>query len=430
MRRAAAHLGEVAADEMDDATRIDLIRALEELKCAAEATQAELAATLSSDRADDRGVASQVALARRESPHRGRQHLSLARIVRAELPHTRAAFRAGRISEWRATIIARETACLSREDRTAVDRAIAGDPEALESYSDRVLLGELRKLAGRLDPAAVAERRRRAETERRVTSRPAPDTMGYLTLLAPVAHVVGCVAALTRAADSAMAEGDPRSRSQLMADLLVERVTGADSRHADPSDDRGPRPVLPVSLGLVMSAASLFGRADDTAHLTGFGPVPAGLARELVADHLDLLDRDTRLWLRHLFTSPETGELVAMDSTQRLFRGQLREFLTLRDQFCRTPWCNAPIRHADHVAGAAQGGDTSADDGQGLCATCNYAKAAPGWRARPSPGPDPGHTVAITTPTGHTYRSQAPPLVGLRVGAYQQVDEGRWHLIA
>ena len=111
---------------LDDAGRVDAIRALEELVCTATAAQAALAAELDqSQQAEQavagspaarrgRGVAAQVALARRESPHRGQRHLSLARIVTTELPHTWAAWRAGRITEWTATLVARETACLSR----------------------------------------------------------------------------------------------------------------------------------------------------------------------------------------------------------------------------------------------------------------------------------------------------------------------------
>ena len=53
------------------------------------------------------------------------------------MPRTWASFRAGRISEWRSTIVARETACLSREDRGKVDRRVAHDPEALERMGDR-----------------------------------------------------------------------------------------------------------------------------------------------------------------------------------------------------------------------------------------------------------------------------------------------------
>jgi hypothetical protein len=414
----------------DDAVMIDEIRALEELVCAAQSRQARLAAAFDrSQRAiqaergtpaaqQGRGIAEQVALARRESPHRGRQHVGLSRVLDAELPHTAAAFAGGGITEWRAMTIARETACLSLEDRRTVDRAIAGDPEALAGYSDRVLLGELRKLVCRLDPASVAERRRRAEAERCLTVRPAPDTMAYLTVLLPVAQAVAAYATLKAVADSATAAGDPRCRGQVMADTLVARVTGA------PVDELG-RPVVPVAINLVMSDQALLAGAHDSAHLDGHGPIPAGLARELVAD---TLDAGTRTWLRRLYASPTTGELVAMDSSARLFRGGLRTVVQLRDQFCRTPWCNAPIRHGDHALGVADGGHTSAAGGQGLCESCNYAKEATDWRARPEPGP--GHTIETTTPTGHTYRSAAPPLLRPRIGAYQQVADGLWTLVA
>ncbi len=120
----------------DDAGRIDLIRAMEELKCAAEGRQArEAVAFDASQRAAagrggragrsgrGAGVAAQVALARRVSPHRGQRLLGLAKVLHAEMPHTMAAFRAGRISEWRATILARETAMLEREERAVVDAA-------------------------------------------------------------------------------------------------------------------------------------------------------------------------------------------------------------------------------------------------------------------------------------------------------------------
>jgi hypothetical protein len=46
-------------------------------------------------------------------------------------------------------------------------------------------------------------------------------------------------------------------------------------------------------------------------------------------------------------------------------------------------------------------------NGQGYCQACNHAKQAPGWRTRTDPEPGP-HTVDITTPTGHHYRSRAP----------------------
>ena len=124
--------------------------------------------------------------------------------------------------------------------------------------------------------------------------------------------------------------------------------------------------------------------------------MPHALARQIVHEA-------PRAWLRRLYTHPGSNALVAMDSRRRPFDGELREFLVVRDQLCRTPWCDAPIRHADHVTRAVDGGDTSAENGQGLCEACNYAKEAAGWQALPLPSDR--HEVLISTPTGHTYVS-------------------------
>ena len=80
-----------------------------------------------------------------------------------------------------------------------------------------------KEIACRLDVQAVVDRAAKAEADRTVTIRPAPDTMTYVTALLPVAQGVGVYAALKRAADTTF---DDRSRGQVMADTLVERVTG------------------------------------------------------------------------------------------------------------------------------------------------------------------------------------------------------------
>jgi len=406
------------AREATDGQRVDLLRALEELGCAAAGAQAVVAADFdASQRAVQaaagvrterlgRGVAAQVALARKESPHKGGQHLGLAKVLTAEMPHTLAALRAGRITEWRATILARETACLSVEDRVTADRALAGDPEALEGYGEGELIAAARRLAYQLDPESVVERRRRAEADRRVTLRPAPDVMSQLSALLPVAAGVAVYAALKKEADRLRASGDPRSRGQIMADTLVARVTSATQSAATHTTATG-RPVVPVAVNLVMSQASLLAGADDPAWLEGHGWIPADLAQPLVVASLQA---GVKTWLRRLFTRPGTGDLIAMDARSRLVPAAIARFIGLRDQTCRTPWCDAPIRHRDHVIPAQDGGPTSAANTQGLCEACNHAKQAPGWQARPRPGPR--HTVETTTPTGHRYTSTAPPPPG------------------
>ncbi len=391
-------------DVATDAERVDLLSKLEELKNTICAVQADLAVDLAaSQRAQQaaagvaaerqgRGIALQLGLARRESPHRGQVLLGLAQTLRAELPHTHAALKAGWLSEFRATLIARETACLRVEDRREVDEAVCADPATLDGVGTRGLLGMLRGHAARLDPAAVAARARKAEADRGVSLRPAPDTMSYLTGALPVAQGVACYAALLKAALAAKAEGDERTKAQLMADVLVERLTGQ-THAAD----------VPVTVNVVISDTALFGGGHNAADVPGYGPVPAEVARHLAAHSMS---SDAVTFIRGLYADPH-GRLVAMTSTRRFHSETLAEFLRLRDQgICRTPWCDAPVAHADHIHPAEHGGETSAENGQGLCQACNLAKQAPGWTQTTHTGPT--HTVATTTPTGHRHRSAAP----------------------
>ena len=391
--------------DLSEVELVEALRAAEEEKCRLEALQVELTARLDEvvrrrhDAAGVRperqgaGVASQVALARRESPNRGARHLGLARILVAELPHTLAAMRAGWCTEWRATLVARETACLSLEDRRRVDAELMTDPTTTEGWGDRRLVAVARARAYELDPHAALKRSRRAEGERHVSLRPAPDTMTWLTALLPVAQGVSVYAALSRTADEARAAGDERSRGQVMADALVTGLTTP----AEPAPVPGP---VPVAVNLTVSDATLLDGGHAPGWIAGYGPVPAGVARRLIATAL----AEAHATLRRLYTT-SAGALVAMDSRSRTFPASLGLFIDLRDQSCRTPWCDAPIRHRDHVVPDAAGGPTSAGNGQGLCEACNQAKEAPGFAATAHDG-----VVTTITPTGHQVRSRAPAL--------------------
>jgi hypothetical protein len=444
-----------------DAGRIDAIRALEELKAAAAAAQARLAAAFDvSQRAaqagagvpvqkQGKGVAAQVALARRESPARAGRLLGFAKALVHEMPYTLAALEAGKLSEWRATLLVRETACLAVEDRRRVDQAVAGNPEALDGMGERKLVAEAKRAAYRIDPHSVANRAARAAEERFVGFRPAPDTMVWVSALLPVREGTGVRAALEQAADAARRQGDARTRGQVMADTFYQRLTG-----------REPAEPVDVEIQLVMTDRTLFQGESEPAHLPGYGIIPAQDARNIArgarniargarniargdsagrasqtgggrqarqpadsAEAADAADAAGRLWLRRLYTAPATGALIGMDSRARLVPQNLRRMIQARDRTCRTPWCDAPIRHHDHVVAWNAGGPTTETNIQGLCENCNQAKEAPGWQATPVTPEDasasgaraqPGarHTVRITTPTGHAYHSTAPPLPG------------------
>ncbi|OBI87502.1 HNH endonuclease signature motif containing protein [Mycobacterium sp. 1245805.9] len=389
----------------DEAALIERIAELEREKSAAAAGQARLAAALDALRRSNeaaagvpaarrgRGVASEIALARRDSPARGGRHLGFAKALVHEMPHTLAALECGALSEWRATLIVRESACLDVEDRRTLDAELCADPDSLDGMGDARVAAAAKAIAYRLDPHAVVERAAKAETERTVTIRPAPDTMTYVTALLPVTQGVSVYAALRREADTSI---DGRSRGQVMADTLVERVTG-----------RAAAVPAPVAVNLVLSDGTLLGGDTTPADLGDYGPIPAAVARAMVASAL--ADRRSRATLRRLYAHPRSGALVAMESRARLFPRGLAAFIELRDQRCRTPYCDAPIRHSDHAQPWAAGGPTTADNGLGSCEQCNYAKEAAGWRVRTSTDENHTHTAEFTTPTGQTYRSTAPP---------------------
>jgi hypothetical protein len=220
--------------------------------------------------------------------------------------------------------------------------------------------------------------------------------MAYLTALLPVAQGVAAFAAVTKHAETLKGAGDERSLGQLKADTLLARLTGAIGAAGD---GRATQP--DVSVSLVVSDRTLLGGDHEPAHLTGFGPIPGWLARRVTADA-------PRAWLRRLYTTA-AGDLVDVDARTRLFPTSMRDALVARDRWCRTPWCGAPIRHADHVTRHADGGETTLTNGQGLCARCNQTKETRGWHTTTATSGRP-HQVVITTPTGHTHTSTVIPL--------------------
>ncbi|MGD9620086.1 MAG: DUF222 domain-containing protein [Mycolicibacterium sp.] len=397
-----------------------LVEECERLKCAAAAAQARATALWAMKRqtveqaagirADKRGagLASEVALARREAPHTGGRYLGFAKALIHEMPHTLAALDCGALSEYRATLIVRESACLSVEHRQSLDAELCADASRLAGWGNRRVEAEAKRIAARLDVTAVVERSAKAEKDRCVTVRPAPNTMVYFTVLLPVAQGVAMYAACKRAADTIF---DERSGGQVMADTAYERITGRSA--AEP---------FSIELNLVMADTTLAGDDECPGWLDGYGPVPAGFVRKLTGDAI--ADAECKASLRRLYRHPQSGRLVAMESRSRTFPKGLATLLRRRDQTCRTPHCDAPIRHHDHAIPESRGGPTSALNGLGMCEACNYTKEAPGWIVRTSDA-DGGHTAEFRTPTGAVYRSIAPSLPGPPVRRRVSLLEGR-----
>jgi Domain of unknown function (DUF222) len=389
--------------------RIDRIARLEKLRAVTAALQAaesvrfaqsqvaeQLAAEVHPD-AIGRGIAEQIGLACRISPVAAARRLNTARAWWFELPDTYSQLTAGELSERVAETIAAETRHLEPETRRQVDKQLKAAGIGKLGFKAATACG--RKTAYEADPRAYVERSRTERRHRRVGVRPAPDTMAILTGYLPVEQGIACYAALRQHADAAVGTGDSRTRDQIMADTLVARITGQTTA-AD----------VNIELQLMMPLDSLINPDNPKAAvIPGYGPLPAELAREILASS------QGRKWWRRLFTATSntsTGSLpiVGGDPTRRYFDGWLAKLIRLRDQTCRDPYCDAPIRHLDHIIRYTDGGPTILVNGRGTCERGNQVREMPGWHINVIDSGMLGrpHAIHITTPTGHHYLSRAP----------------------
>ncbi len=391
-------------DDASEADLVDQVAALERLRGAVAAAQAastvrfararverELAADVH-PRDVGRGVAEEIALACHVSPSVGARRLGSARAWWFDLPHTFAALAAGRVSEQTAEVVVTETRHLDAGTRRAVDARLHGAD--LASLGVREAAALARRYAYEADREAYVTRGRHERRHRRVGLRPAPDTMSVLSGYLPVEQGVACLAALRRHTDGVVAAGgDGRTRDQIMADTLVERLTGQ-TRAED----------VAVEVQIIMPAElAADPDAPRTATVTGAGPLPGRLAHDLVD-----ASRAQKRW--RVLRVSLSGGLVGIDVRRRRFTGPLGTLITARDQTCRVPYCDAPIRHLDHVRRHVDGGETTLANGRGLCARHNLTRERPGWSAKvvhDGLGEHP-HTVRTTTPTGHVYTARAP----------------------
>lgn len=360
-----------------------------------------------------KGVAEEIALVRRASPARTRNHLALERVVVESMPRTLDLLARGEICTWAADEVAKGVICLDDEDRSRVDRDISAQLPEVSPTRAGVLA---RARADELDQAAALARHEREVSDRHVSIRPASGSTVRLSALLPLAEGVAVYKALDQAASTARSRGVEGARGQHMADALVARVTGQEEPES-----------TSVEIQLMMTDKALLDEADDVAWIDGH-PVPAGIARRFALHGDPEDDTAAQRFVRRLLTDPISGRLTAADETRRSFSGPDRRFIEIADQRCRTPWCEARIRHIDHVESYADGGATRIDNGAGLCESCNYLMETQGWIEQigtdaagghdgsgppdESEGPEspPDRTLRLTTPTGRTFSGAPPPL--------------------
>jgi hypothetical protein len=412
-----------------------------------------------------RTVGVQVALTLGISAAAGVGRVAFARSLVDEHPALLRLAAEGLLGEWHLRTVVAATAELRPEHKQVVARQLAVEVRARASRGVKQLTphelgGAAARRAIGIDPEAATRRYERARRHREVSVTQKVNGAAALWVKGPAEQTLHMYDQVERDARARRHDGDERSLDAIMYDHIYESILASmpvagpdprptpdpagsveaagsgvsscdlddpgpddpaqDSYAADPAPDLSPprRPWVPrrrwVEAQVVMSASTLVGLDEQPALLRGYGAIPAEIARQ-IADTSS--DDPARVQLRRLFCEPTDGRLVQMETRARLFTGPLRQFVLFRDQCCRLT--GGRIRDLDHIVERARGGPTSAHNGESLAKNPHVLRDRPDLAARTRldrPPEDPlrvnAPVIEWTFPTGHTYRSEPPPVLG------------------
>ena len=390
------------------------------------------------DRRADRAAARDVSMSTRRSPDLASRTLASARRLVESMPTMLRALATGRLSESAVRTMAASVAPLSPTQREQVDARLGTRLAALDGCGTEEWKGAVSAAIAASDAEGESRRHEHARGARSVTVRRGEHGMAVVSARLPALDAMKIRKRLSLEAERLRASGDRRGHQQIQADSFIATLLGA--------EDGMDRTDLDIGV-IITDRALLHPGQGELAHVEGYGPIPVEAVRQELAGPLRELARGTgtpvmadgacgrtagagssdldpvatetvglddalgadapavRLALRRLYTHPTIGELVAVDSVAREFPRALARFIRWRDVTCRGPFCNAPIRHSDHIRPYAVGGHTCLDNGQGLCAFCNDKEQQTSSVER---SPDsPGHQVTWTSRTG-TVRTTGP----------------------
>lgn len=399
----------------------------------------------------------EIAAALRISPNTAQHRIDTATLLVHHLPETTRALADGTISSAHATTIARESAPLiySGIDKSIIAKIEAKALASAEFATPNQIAVVMRKAVAQARPEELEERFASAREERKVVCYPERDGMATISALltAPDARLIMRSLELRirdvkvmKRNELTINKGSGResfgSADQRRADAFVEFFTQSEetSQSTDAanyaysvssgnlssaldssgtsatSDDRSSE-INPnvftsshsplkknqernsaMSINVIVDLPTLLGLADNPAELSGYGPIPATLARELASSNQ---------W-RRFITDPISGELLDLGREKYQPPAALAEFVAARDKTCRFPGCRraAELSDIDHAIPWDEGGLTNPENLGVLCRRHHRLKTHGGWKI----ASNKDGSCTWTSPYGKNYFVPARPI--------------------
>jgi hypothetical protein len=228
-----------------------------------------------------------------------------------------------------------------------------------------------------IDPRGAEEKHQAAKKTRGAWLRPQPDGMCGIWSLHDALDAEAIMTRLNAFADKKI-PGDDRTTDQKRADALVDLILGGP---ADPTSEVKTRHGRRPTVNIVVPLDVAHGLCDLPGELIGYGPIPASLCRDALAD--------PTATIRRLVLDP-LGQLVDCSTSYKPSQ-QLTDKIILRDRICTMIGCyRAACRsELDHVEPTTTANTTTAGtspDNPTAPPTGHHPPAAT-TRNHPSPTP-------------------------------------------
>ena len=346
-----------------------------------------------------RSIAAELGGVLRVTDRTVQRRIDEALTIVEDYPRALTAWEEGRITRGHVRVIVDVGACVPAARRAEFEDAAIARSE--KDTPNRVRPG-IEILAERLAERSFTDRHQYAAARRAVRVVPGRDGMCDVVATVPTVIGDGILDRLTRQAHTIVdardpGDGDTRGvdevRADVFSDLLLAGVPSLDPTTT--GDGPGALGAIRAQVQVIVPALSLLGGDEAPADLVGRSPIDADTARTLAAR--------APSWAR-ILTDPVEGTVLAVDRYRTPW--PQRRYLRARDQHCRFPGCrHAAIRcEIDHTIDAAQGGPTALWNLAHLCQRHHSMKQFTPWRVRQHPG----GILEWTSPTGRTYREDAP----------------------
>ncbi|EIV94015.1 HNH endonuclease signature motif containing protein [Frankia sp. QA3] len=328
------------------------------------------------------------------SPAVGGRRLAFAVSAVRRMPAAVNALSFGTIDLERLGALERLTANLTDEQADQVAGEVVSNGGGRPSHS--AFAAAVRRRVIRVDPQGAERRRRKAANARRVTVQAEADGMGRISALLPAERMLAAFRRIDGLAKKAGAPKEERDLDQRRADVLYDLLMGRD------------RDRINLEMQVIVSAECLLGLSEKPGEIPGYGPIPAGIVREMAAN--------PRCTWRRILTDPAEGRVLEV-AHRRFPSAALARHVQVRNPTCIFPGCDKPSTACDldHTRPHGRGGETNERNLGPECRRHHRLKHA---ADRPPGAADsattstamrwkvcqvkPGHFV-WTSPEGHKY---------------------------